>query len=433
MPYGERLPLHPNSKPITDMNIKAILLAAGSVVFPFAASALSLAEARRMARDNYPAIRQYRLIEQSNGYSISNASKAWLPQVSVSTGAYAFTDIIKANTQMERMGISTKNSVASASVTVRQNIYDGGQTAAQKLVTAAESDVQTRQLDVTMYDINKRVDNIYFGILVIDAQLRQNALLQQDLATGEETVRSMISHGIANEGDLETILVEKLKATQQRDAMTASRKAYLRMLGTFMGKTIEEGDTLETPVETAAVEKTGVNRPELSYYASRDALLDARRRQIDSRLRPTVTLFGAGLAHTNVSDMIKNGVAVGGVSVAWNIGALYTRKNDIRSLQAQKAINNVMRETFLFQTKLKNEEADGNIEALRKQIAGDEEIIRLRESLRNRNERKVRLGTESVNQLVSDINAVGMARAQKAQHEIMLLKEMYNQKNINNE
>ncbi len=415
------------------MNIKAILLAAGSVVFPFAASALSLAEARQMARDNYPAIRQYRLIEQSNSYSISNASKAWLPQVSVSAGAYAFTDIIKSNTQMERMGISTKNGVTGASVTVRQNIYDGGQTAAQKLVTAAESDVQTRQLDVTMYEINERVDNIYFGILVIDAQLRQNALLQQDLATGEETVRSMMSHGIANEGDLETILVEKLKATQQRDAMTASRKAYLRMLGTFMGKKIEESDTLETPVGMATVEKTGDNRPELSYYASRDALLDARRRQIDSRLRPTVTLFGAGLAHTNVSDMIKNGVAVGGVSVAWNIGALYTRKNDIRNLQAQKAVNNVMRETFLFQTKLKNEEADGNIEALRKQIAGDEEIIRLRESLRNRSERKVRLGTESVNQLVSDIYAVGMARAQKAQHEILLLKEMYNQKNINNE
>lgn len=415
------------------MNIKAILLAAGAIVSPFTASAISIAEARQMARDNYPTIRQYRLIEQSKGYSVSNASKAWLPQVSVSAGAYAFTDIIKTNTQMEMMGINTKNRVASAAVTVRQNIYDGGQTAAQRLVIATESDVQTRQLDVSMYEINERVDNIYFGILIIDEQLRQNTLLQEDLATGENTVRSMISHGVANEGDLETVLVEKLKAVQQRDAMTAARKAYLRMLGTFTGKQLEEGDTLETPSCVSTMEKTGINRPEFSYYASRDALLDAKRKQIDSRLRPTVTIFGAGLAHTNVSAMINNGFAVGGVSVAWNIGALYTRKNDIRNLQTQKAINNTMRETLLFQTKLKNEEADGNIEALRKQIASDEEIIRLRESLRERCERKVKLGTESVNQLVSDINAVSMAKTQKAQHEIMLLKEIYNQKNINNE
>jgi len=34
---------------------------------------------------------------------------------------------------------------------------------------------------------------------------------------------------------------------------------------------------------------------------------------------------------------------------------------------------------------------------------------------------------------VRDINAVSLARAQKAQHEILLLKEIYKQKNINNE
>ena len=43
------------------------------------------------------------------------------------------------------------------------------------------------------------------------------------------------------------------------------------------------------------------------------------------------------------------------------------------------------------------------------------------------------LGKKSVNELVSDINAVSLARAQKAMHEIQLLKEIYRQKNINNE
>lgn len=124
---------------------------------------------------------------------------------------------------------------------------------------------------------------------------------------------------------------------------------------------------------------------------------------------------------------------MGGVSVSWNIGALYTHKNDLRKIEVQKAINESERQIFLFQNRLQNEENIGAIESLRKQIAQDEEIVKLRESIRNKSDKKVQLGTESVNELIRDIHAVSMARAQKAQHEIELLKEIYNQKYINNE
>ena len=70
---------------------------------------------------------------------------------------------------------------------------------------------------------------------------------------------------------------------------------------------------------------------------------------------------------------------------------------------------------------------------MKKQIAQDTEIIRLRESIRSKSDRKVQFGTESVNELVRDINAVNLAKAQKAMHEIQLLQEIYKLKNINND
>ena len=118
------------------------------------AQSLTLADCRQMAHDNYPAIRQYSLVEQSRDYTLDNAAKAWLPHVSASAGAYAFTDIVKTNQRTEQMGLDMKNYMANASVMVRQNVYDGGQTAAQKRVASAQADVQSRQLDVTMYAIN---------------------------------------------------------------------------------------------------------------------------------------------------------------------------------------------------------------------------------------------------------------------------------------
>lgn len=95
-------------------------------------------------------------------------------------------------------------------------------------------------------------------------------------------------------------------------------------------------------------------------------------------------------------------------------------------------MNESERTTFLFNNRLQNEEASGTIASLRKQLVQDDEIIRLRESIRSKSDKKVQLGTESVNELVRDINAVSMARTQKAQHEILLLKEIYQQKYINN-
>ena len=397
------------------------------------ASALTLDEARQMAHDNYPAIRQYALLEQSRDYTLDNVAKAWLPQVSAQAGVCAFTDIVKQNTLMRMMGMDMKNWTAGASVTLRQSVYDGGQTAAQREVAAAQNDVQRHQLRVTMYAVNERIEHLFFGILLIDEQMVQSQLLYDDLTASEKTVRSMMKGGIANQSDLDAVLVEKLKTTQQMETLKASRKAYLRMLGVFVGKDLRVDERLEKPSSLATKGEWGVNRPELQCYASQNLLLDAQRRQLDAKIRPTVSLFGMGMVHTKVSDLLNTGVLMGGVSVAWNIGALYTRKNDIRKLAVQRAMNESQRETFLFNNRLQNEEADGNIASLRRQIAQDEEIVRLRESIRSKADRKVQLGTESVSELVRDINAVSMARAQKALHETQLLREMYKQKTINNE
>lgn len=412
------------------MTRKFFLLA--MILLPIAVHALSLNEARSMARDNYPAIRQYRMIEQSRDFTLDNVAKGWLPQVSISAGAYGFTDILKSDKKMEQAGMDMNNFMANASVMIKQSVYDGGQIAARKKVVWAESQVQKQQLDVSMYAINEQVDQLFFSILLLDEQLEQNALLQKDLATSEQTIRSMMAGGIANQTDLDAILVERLKAEQQNESLLASRQSYLRMLGVFVGKDLAAAaETLEKPAQGYV--RANVNRPELKYYASQNLLLDAQRKQLNTQLRPTVGIFGMGMVHSKMSDMLNNGMMVAGVSVSWNIGALYTRKNDIRKIEVQRQINDSQREVFLFNNRLQNEEANGAIASLKRQIEKDEEIVRLRENIRGKSDRKVELGTKSVNELVSDINAVSLARAQKAMHEIQLLKEIYRQKNINNE
>ncbi len=413
------------------MKRKLILLLCMSALCGIvSAQQITLDECRRLAQENYPAIKQYGMIDRSRDYDLKNAATAWLPQVSVSAGGYGFTDIINGDSKAAMMGIDMNNLVASASVTVKQTVYDGGKIALKRHAAEAESDVQSRQLDVAMDDVYDRVEQIYFSILLLDEKIRQNATLQEDLQVSMKTVDDMMQGGIANQSDKDILRVEQLKAIQQHDQLTASRMAYLRMLGKFMGTELGETATLMKPDNIYNMSGDASLRPEMLLYASQEKMLDVQRKSLDANLRPTVGFMGMGAYHTKVSDLINNGILLGGVSLSWNIGALYTRKNDLRRLDEQRQKIGAQRETFLFNNTLQQEQTDGTIDALKKQLSHDDEIVALRENIRIMSGKKVEMGTMSINDLVRAINAVAMARAQKAEHEVMLLQSTYKLKRL---
>lgn len=410
---------------------KLLLLMMYVAVLPMNAQTLTLEDCKQLAHDNYPTVKQYHLVEQTRDFTIENASKAWLPQISASVNGLAFTNVLDLTDQMKQAGVDMKNWLVAGSVMINQNIYDGGQVKANKNIAAAQAEVQKHQLNVNMYDLNQRVEQLYFGVLTLDEQIRQTELLQNDLALSNKTITSMISEGVANQTDLDAVKVEQVKAQQTLDAQKTSRASYLQMIGVFIGKKLGEGTVLQKPAMADVINNTD-NRPEIDYYKSQGILLDAQRKQLDTKLLPKLSAFGMGVYHTSVTDMMNNGLLAGGLTLSWNIGALYTRKNDIKNIETQRRIIDSQRETFLFNNSLQNENTNGNISTLRRQISQDDDIVALRERIRSKSEKKVKLGTESINEMLRDINAVSQARQQKALHEIQLLKEIYSLKTINN-
>ena len=65
---------------------------------------------------------------------------------------------------------------------------------------------------------------------------------------------------------------------------------------------------------------------------------------------------------------MKNGMLAGGLTLSWNIGALYTRKNDLRKLDVERQQVESERATFLFNNRLEVESTEGNIAMLKKQL-----------------------------------------------------------------
>ena len=401
---------------------------------------LTLEQCYELARQNYPAIKQYALVEQSRDFTLQNAAKGWLPQVSVNGRASYQSKVTQLPIDVSQFGIDYKGlskDQYDAHVMVNQPIYDGGVITANKNILKAQADVQTAQLDVTMYSIRERVNQLFFSVLLIDEQLAQNQLLQDDLKLGLNTVSAMMKGGIANQTDVDNVKVEQIKARQQEHSLRTARHTYLTMLGSFINLSLDANTQLEKPADPGFKSQGSDpnNRPELTMYDSQNRLLDARLKALDASLMPKVGAFLQGGVGNPGLNMLKNGWDTYyriGATISWNIGSFYTRKNDQQLIANERQQITANRETFLFNNRLQQQQTNGQIENLRQQVSEDEEIIQLREGIRNKSEKRVQNGIETVNEMLRDINAVGEARQQKAIHEVQLLQEIYELKTINN-
>lgn len=405
---------------------RTFILFLAAAVSVCSSAQITLRQCVDWARANYPEAKRYALVEQSRDYTVANAAKGWLPQVGVVAGANVFSDIVDMPSQSAQAVGGIGNSLYSASVTVRQTLYDGGEITARKRTARAQAEVERGRLDVAMYNVNSRVYELFFAILTLDEQLEQNRLLRDDLRLGLQTVEGMIRGGMANESDADAVRVEQARARQQEVSLKASREAYTRMLSAFTGHEITLSTKLEKPAADILPDSVGNanNRPELSFYAASQSLLDVQRRSLNTRIMPRLGAFGLGAYHNKVVGAMRNSLFAAGITLSWNIGALYTRRNDVLGLQAKRADIDAQRETFLFNTRLQTEREQAGIEALKRQMEIDDEIVRLRENILRTTEKKVKGGTDTVNSLTRDINSVSEARLAKALHEVQLLREI---------
>ncbi len=396
---------------------------------------LTLDECKELARENYPVIRQYDLVEQSRDFSVSNAAKAYLPQISFSASASYQSDATKFPSEIEGLDFKgMSRDQYNFSVMVQQSIYDGGSTSSAKKIARRQGDVDYQQVNVSMYDVNQRVEDMFFGILTIDEQLRQNQLLQDDLEVSYQNVKSMAEGGIANQSDVDAVRVEQVQAQQTEANLGSVREAYVRMLSTFIGREMESGETFVVPSMDTGLSMEN-HRPELELYNAQRLLLDERERQINTDLVPHIGVFVEGAYGDPGLNMFKTGFQPYyrvGASLTWNFGSFYTRSNNKKNIEVERQKIDTQRETFLLNTRLQSEQETGQIASLRKQLTQDDEIIDLRESIRSKSEMKVENGTETVNEMLRDINAVSNARLAKALHYLQLVQETYKLKTINN-
>ena len=397
---------------------------------------ITLEECQRKTRENYPLVRQYELIEKTKEYNLANASKGYLPQFTLSGKASWQSEVTELPVQVPGVDIKgLPKDQYQVMLELKQNIWDGGEIRSRKEQVKASSDVDREKLNVDMYALTERVNQVYFGILLLDEQLRQNQLFLEDLERTHKQISSYIENGIASQSDLDAVSVEQLNTRQKWIELTSSRQAYLSMLALLTGEEMPAGISLQKPVPEWDIPVIANNRPELIWFDAQNGRLQVQEEALKTQLMPRFGLFVQGAYGNPGLNMLKNEFSpyyVAGVRLSWNFGSLYTLRNDRRVIAANRQLLDSNRDVFLFNTRLQATQQGSAVESVRRQMADDDEIIRLRTSIRKASEAKVANGTMTVTDMLRDMTSENLARQTKALHEVQLLMNMYQLKYTTN-
>ncbi|MGN0214675.1 MAG: TolC family protein [Muribaculaceae bacterium] len=424
-----------------------LLMALALTISAFAnATGETLQECQELAQQNYPLIKRSGMLQQAQQYTLSNISKGWLPQISVTAQGTYQSKVVALPDEMldmlQQMGSEMKGlkkDQYKIGIEVQQTLYDGGNISARRAESQAQLAVDMAKTDVELYAIRSKVNDLYFSILLLDERLALNAEKQRLLQANEDRLEQMLKGGVAMECDRDAVRAERLSTKQQAALLNMQREAALGMLNLFCGSNITQLHKPEHPALPASGITNDVRRPELTLYDSQIALTQSSEKVLKSGLMPKLGLFAQGYygypGYNMYDDMFRHRFTLNGMvgaRVTWNIGNLYSHKNNMATLANRREQIENDRETFLLNTRIGSAQERSMIDGYNRVVSDDDEIIGLLTDVRLATEAKLKHGIIDVTSLIQQIVNENQAKINKSNHEIEQLQHIYNLKYINN-
>lgn len=421
----------------------ALLLAA--LLMPVRGNAdTTLEECLDKARENYPLVAKYELVEHTARIELSDINKSWLPRVGVYAQVTAQNKVpglpealhnVLAQMGQESRGIGLVQYKAGVDVT--QTVWDGGASRAQRAVERARTNESQAALDVEMYAVRERVMSLFFGILLLDEQIARTENTVTLLRASRQLMESMLKGGVAMQSDVDMLEAQELSMVQQVTSARNAAKGYRDMLSLYVGENLDGEELVRPHAEMPADLES--RRPELELFRARNLVTDARDAAVASSVMPKIGLFAQayyGYPGLNYFDsMINRNLSfniLAGVKVSWSIDTFYTRDNSRRRLALAAESTDADREVFLFNNRLQATSQVDAIEGLRAVMADDNRIVELRTSVRRAAESQLANGVIDTTALLAKITDENQARLTASYHEIELLQAIFQLKNTLN-
>jgi outer membrane protein TolC len=409
--------------------IQIFLLSVG-LIMP--QTTLTLEKCYSKSRENYPLIQQKDYINKSKDYNVSNIWNGYFPQITINAQATYQSDVTSLPISLPGMSFDklTKDQYKVVA-DVTQTIFDGGIMSSQSGLQKSLADVDDQKLEIELLKVKERVNQIYFGILLLDAQLLQIDFVKNDLNASLSKLNAAFENGTVLKSNVDVLKAELLKTKQKEIELNSSRIAFLQMLGLLVNQELDESTKLQQPISPGTISDVEINRPELKLFEYQQNMIESQKGLTISKILPKASLFfqgGYGKPGLNMLINEFDWFYIAGARFSWSLSNLYSYGNESEINDLNKNNIEAQTQTFLLNTNISIKQQLEEIEKFKKLITVDKEIIEIRTSIKESAKAQLENGVITSSDFIRELNAEDTAIQNLQVHKVQLMLAQYNYK-----
>ncbi|MFT4537540.1 MAG: outer membrane protein TolC [Saprospiraceae bacterium] len=380
------------------------------------------------SRANFPLIKQMDIIDKATQFSLANASSGNLPQINLNSQASYQSAVTSFPIDIPNVEVSN---VSKDQYKIYGEVYQPltsfSKVNIKKKQVEINGELEKQKVEVNLYQLKERINQTYFGVLLINERIEQLDIIISDLDSALVKVGAAIDNGTATLTDKRLLRVERISMVQKIEENESNQLAFLNILSLLTGKKIPKSTILDKPVVQPELSMT--SRPELRVFKLQNDAIDIQSEQLNNSLRPTLGIFAQGGYGRPALNFLSNDFELyylGGLKLKWNISSFYNHKNSKNSLQTLKDKVMTQRETFLLNTEVSQSQQTAEITKYKGLMKSDNDIVNIRIEILNTAKVQLDNGLITTIDYVKYLNDVNLAKQTLLLYETQLLLAIYN-------
>jgi outer membrane protein TolC len=402
-------------------NLIFVLILLTQSVFAQKNDSIDLFAFHKQAIENYPTIKQRALLDNNLELKLKNQNTNYLPQLYINGQASYQSAVTEIPINIPGIVIPEPyKDNYKITLDLNQSIYDGGFTKKQKEIDKANLNTDKQSLEVDLYKIKERINQLYFSILLYQENEKILILSQSEIKSKLSKIESGVRNGVSIESNANVLKSEILKIDQQLIEIQYLKSSYLEMLGEYINMKLPANTVLPLPLipNTSGFD---LQRQELKLFDLQKEKITASKSLLSSKTLPKLNVFGQlgyGRPGLNMFLTEFDKFYIVGAKLSWNIWNWSYTKNEKGLLDIQSQIIDNQKEVFIKNLKVNYYKDLADIQKYDEILKKDAEIIDLKTKIKETASLQLENGVITATDYVTEVNAEAQAKLNQQFHSI---------------
>ena len=391
---------------------------------------ITLDECLQSAVDHYPNTAQLSLNRNISDLKIKNIKTNYYPTLDLNGQASLQSDVTEVPIPPIPgfdMPVVPKDWY-KLNLDVTQMVYDAGVTSGQKSVEMAQLAVNNQKVQIDLYQLKERINNLFFNIVYQNKNVKILQVLKETLEARIKEANVALENGMLLSADVDALKVELLGAEQDIIEIEETIRALVKSLKEQTGLEIRSADELVVPEVNIDNYNFENNRPEYILLNKQQDHVLSLKNLASAKRRPVVMIFGQagyGRPGYNVLDPNFDDYYKIGLQLKWNIWDWGKVKREKQVFDLQNNLITTQKQTFNQNLRSDLYRRIADIKKYEKIIGSDETIVKLQKNVVNTSENKLKNGTITSTTYLIEVNKLIKANLNLEAHKLQLVFAKY--------